>query len=155
MSSENAVLVTIFYCGCSNRESVFFSCVALLTISYLMDGCSTLLAEIPVETGSAGVVTQRIVTIIRTTSECHRHECSKSIFRAAFLPGFILGVWINLYSCLRNESVEVLEEVKSLRTWMWVLCCRVQGLHKQKQELEESLGEEKRWFSLARVFLIT
>lgn len=43
--------------------NLFFSRVALLTISYLMDGCSTLLAEIPVETGSAGVVTQRIVTI--------------------------------------------------------------------------------------------
>lgn len=154
MSSEDAILVVIFYCGCSNRESVFFTCCTSYYI--IPDGWMfNTVGRNPSWDWFNWCSDSEDSDYIRIMCECHRHECSKSIFRAAFLPRFFLGVWINLYSCLRNESVEVLEEVKSLRTQMCLLCCGVQGLHKQNQELEESLGEEKWWFSLARVFLIT
>jgi len=78
----------------------------------------TLLAEIPVEAGLTGVMhtDSEYDDCIIIMSECHRQECSKSnIYScfplvAVFLPGVMLGVWISLYSCLRNESVEVIDE---------------------------------------------
>lgn len=64
MSSEVTILIFIFYCDFSFRESVF-SGVSLLTVSYWwMDPQHVmLLAEIPFETGLTGVV--------HTDSECN------------------------------------------------------------------------------------
>lgn len=70
--------------------NLFFSRVALLTISYLMDGCSTLLAEIPVETGSTGVVTQRIVTISESCVNAIGMNVQNQYLELLSSPGFSL-----------------------------------------------------------------